>query len=196
MKFSQQSTDIQVIHESCPHQMPFLTARGALHRADGLPFEAGGGIRQRGNKRGQLPAHPARRGADGARFGCCSQVSEITHPVRRSIHTYDGPHELEVRRGEYQCVSSWHGVRSYVVPHLFMLLPKRWNSNCKERTNMPAYGNIKISLTETLKKYPLESPNIFGSIIFTPSMAVFVTSIVYSATLLRFFHKPYHRHKD
>lgn len=44
-------------------------------------------------------------------------VSQVAHPVRWPIHAHDGPHELEVRRGEYQCVSSGHSLRSYVVPH-------------------------------------------------------------------------------
>ena len=53
-------------------------------------------------------SHPAFHGADGPGPGCRGKIPEVAHPVRWAIHTHDGPHELVVRRSEYQCVSPGH----------------------------------------------------------------------------------------
>lgn len=47
---------------------------------------------------------------DGTGLGCRGRIPEVSYPVRRTIHSHDGPHELEVRRCEYQCVSTGHSV--------------------------------------------------------------------------------------
>ena len=184
VKFSRQSTDIQVIHESCPHQMLFLLL-GALCTVQMVCL----------SKLAVASDNEATREASFRRIQrvVAQMVLDLDAVARylKSRIPSNGPYTLTMGRtnwksGEVNITALVLGMAydHMSFPILFMLLPKRWNSNCKERINMPAYGNIKISLTETLKKYPLESPNIFGSIIFTPSMAVSVTSIIYSATLL------------
>ena len=116
--------------------MPFHDARGALHRADGLLVQAGRGVWQQG-----FPGVLLRR---IQRFMAQLVLDfDVVAEYLRSRISLDGPYTLTMDRtnwklGELNINALVLGIAydHMSFPILFRLLPKRGNSNHKERIDI------------------------------------------------------------
>ena len=146
-------TDIQSIHESCPHQMPVHAARSTLRRADGMPFQTG-----RGHLTAKVftgicfPPHPTLHVADGPGPGCrCGYL--------KSRIPSDGPYTLTMDRTNWKfgevninALVPRATARSYVVsPSCSDCCPRGKTPSARNSRSISCSGSSACSIVSGIK---------------------------------------------
>ena len=127
---------LQIYHESCPHQMPFHAARSTLHLQTVCLSKLGAAFDNRASRESSF------RRIQRFLAQMILDLDAVAGYLKSRI-PFDGPYTLTMDRTNWKFRDV--NINALVLgiaynhmsfPILFRLLPKRRNSNFKERTNI------------------------------------------------------------